>query len=355
MSQTAPAPTQMSDLYTRLATIGLPKKYLKTHILPDWWTDEVDETPGVVLEGAMYLAYRLNLDLRSLFTEEVPQFATINTAKFKTQNGTESQQLLIPRALSLYLAELIAHACPHPYQPIDHETVPDIRTTILKNYPSISLTGLLNYCWSRGIPVFHFNRFPPNVRRFHGMVAHIDDRPVIILSLNDPSPARQLFILAHELGHILKGHLAQDDCLIDATVQLESDDEEENEANQVAAELLLGQPGISYDLWNHYLSHDMLVARSRQLAPINNADPGVIALNIIWNRAHRAPNKKAECIAWATGKKALQELEPNANALSQIHNQLLTHLDWDKIHEDNRDYLALMLNLSTEQIQERVG
>ena len=66
---------QMSDLYERLDAIGFPKKYLQNKILPDWWTDDVDVTSGVLVEGALYLSRRLNLDMRSLLgTDTKPVF-----------------------------------------------------------------------------------------------------------------------------------------------------------------------------------------------------------------------------------------------------------------------------------------
>lgn len=180
------------------------------------------------------------------------------------------------------------------------------------------------------------------------MVAHAHSRPVIVVSLNDCSPARLLFVIAHELGHILANHLGKNGCRIDTEIQLESDQSEENEANQIAAELLLGQPDISYDSWKKYLSADQLIHQARQYGALNNTDPGVIALNIIWNRAQRAKTQKAKGIAWATGKKALATLEPEANAPKQI-NQLLAqqlHLlsPSDSQNEaERKDYLQKML------------
>lgn len=56
----------MADIYDRLTAAGFPKQFLRDRILPDWWTDEADQDPDMVLTGAMILSDRLNLKLRSL-------------------------------------------------------------------------------------------------------------------------------------------------------------------------------------------------------------------------------------------------------------------------------------------------
>ncbi len=177
------------------------------------------------------------------------------------------------------------------------------------------------------------------------MVAYFHDRPVILVSRNERSPAWILFIIAHELGHILQGHLSTNGLLVDQDIQLESDDAEENEANQAAAELLLGQSGISYDLWTKFLTGENLAAKAQQFAQKSQNDPGVIALNISWNRAQRANTKPEKSIAWATGNKALKILENDSNAPHQINRYLNQTIQWDSLRDESQDYLKGMLNL----------
>lgn len=348
MTQTpiaAPAPTQMSDLYTRLAKIGLPKKYIRDHILPDWWSDEVDQTPGALLEGVLYLSRRLNLEIDSLFNGDTPRFTTTSQPKFKTQTAADLTSLNATQAIASRIAEIVAYACPQPYQNITNRSIASIRQQILDHHPSLSLDGLLEFCWSQGIPVIHFTQLPPKIQRFHGMVAYFYDRPVILVSRNDRSPAGLVFTIAHELGHILRGHLSADGLLVDQDIQLESDDVEENEANQAAAELLLGHNGISYDLWTKFLTGENLAMQAQQFAQESQNDAGVIALNIAWNRAQRARTKQDKQIAWATGKKALKILEHHSNTPQLINHHLCRAIQWDALREESQDYLKSMLNV----------
>jgi Zn-dependent peptidase ImmA (M78 family) len=339
------SPLTMADLYQRLETIGLSKKYLHNHILPDWWTDEVDQTPHVQAEGALYFAHRLNLDMASLFNEETPRFINV-AAKFKATNGTDPARLEVAKAIASRIAEMVAYACARPYSEITALSISEIRNQILSQHSSINLMSVLDFCWSQGIPVIHFSQFPAKAKRFHGMVAHLYNRPVILVGRQDLSPAWLLFILAHELGHLVSGHLSTDSLLVDQSIQLESDDDEENEANQVAAELLLGCSGISYDLWDKFLTSERLAAKAQEFALPSHNDPGVIALNIAWNRVQRAKTTGEKGIAWATSVKALKVLEPHCNAPRQINQYLAQSISWDKLKEDNQTYLKDMLNIA---------
>jgi hypothetical protein len=335
----------MADLYGRTTRLGIPKKFIREKVLPAWWTDDVDQTPEALTEGALYLSRRLNLDLTSLLYEETPRLISIGSPKFKTGDGTDFAKLAVPYALAGRIAELVGYGFSQPYQDVADLTVAEIRRQILEQYPCLNLEGLLNFCSSSGIPVIHFSQVPQGCQRFHGMVTVLQGRPIILVSRNDQSPAWLTFIIAHELGHILWGHLADTDVLLDEEISLESDDQEEDEANRAAAELILGHPGISYDLWAKFLKAKTLADRAQQFAEESHNDPGVIALNIAWNRAHRAKTKKEANIAWATGKKALQMLEGDRDAPRQINQRLVSHLDWDVLGDENRDYLITMLNL----------
>lgn len=341
---TAPSLT-MADLYGRTSRLGIPKKFIREKILPTWWTDDVDKTPDALTEGALYLSRRLNLDLVSLLHEDTPRFISLGSPKFKTGGGTDFAKLAVPYSLAGRIAELVNYGVSNPYQDISDWTVATIRKRILEQYPCLNLDGLLNFCSRIGIPVIHFSQVPQSCHRFQGMVMVLQDRPIILVSRNERSPAWLTFIIAHELGHILQGHLADNNILLDEEIHLESDDQEEDEANQAAAELILGHPGISYDLWIKFLKAETLASRAQQFAAESHNDPGVIALNIAWNRAHRARTKKEADIAWATGKKALHLLERDCDAPQQINQHLFNSLDWDRLGDDNRDYLITMLNL----------
>jgi hypothetical protein len=109
--------------------------------------------------------------------------------------------------------------------------------------------------------------------------------------------------------------------------------------------LLIGRSGMSYDLFDKFVTGERLSIRSQQLAQRDRVDPSVVALNITWSRAERAGTEKEEKIAWGVGSEALNILEPNADAPRMINQVLCQYMDWEKLGDDSTEYLAMMLNL----------
>jgi hypothetical protein len=329
-------PTRMANFYQRLAAVGLPKSFVVAQGLPDWWCDEYEQSEGAIVTAAAHVAKRLNLDLPSLLNEQAqPRFVLTSQPKYKMQNGTDPRDLPVSSAIAAKVAEIVASACQVPYKPIEHLNVAAIRAAILDSRQFVDLTGFLDFCWSHGIPVVHFAQFPKGSKKFHGLSACFYQRPVIVLSLNAASPARLLFIAAHELGHILKGHLnlMSEGLLVDEAVQLESNDEEEIEANEVAAELMFGKPDQIYYTPRNYTGTE-LAEYAQRIGLRDRVSPGMVALNYGWSKQH-----------WGSANSALKLLESKADAPQQVNRYLLEHLNWDKLGNDYQEYLALVLGL----------
>lgn len=336
-------PNQMAGLYQRLGDVGLSKSYVKRQGLPDWWCEEYEQSEGAIVTAAAHISKRFNLNLQSLLNEDDrPQFVSTSQPKYKLQNGTDSQSLPVPSAIAAKVAKIVASACKSPYQPIENLSVAEIREEILGSHQFVDLEGFVDFCWSRGIPVIHFDNFPQakGLKKFQGMAACFHQRPVIVLSLNASSPSRLLFIAAHELGHILKGHLSLvaesllvDEKVTNEIVDLESKDDEEIEANEVATELLLGQPDRNYYRSQNYTAQNLADYAGR-MGLCDRVSPGVVVLNYGWYKNH-----------WGSTNAALKLLEPNVNAPQQINRRLLTNLDWDSLGNDYQEYLELALGL----------
>jgi len=98
--------------------------------------------------------------------------------------------------------------------------------------------------WTSHIPVIHISRFPANVARPAGMVMRSHDHYAIVLGHKHKRPSTQLFVLLHELGHIMCDHLTQDGSLTDSvlpelgeSLDVETDPQED-EADAYALRLL---------------------------------------------------------------------------------------------------------------------
>jgi Zn-dependent peptidase ImmA (M78 family) len=332
---------KMETLYGRLSAIGLPEKFIREQALPDWWDKEFEDSPGAVVEAAAYISRRLNLDINSLLEPlATPTFKHSCIASNKTKQGIIINQLCNAYAIAARIAEMAAFACNTGFQLLS-ESASIVRNKILENREFVDLEGLLKFCWSCGIPVVHFDRYPKSQDKFDGMVAFFDHRPVIVISLNRSSKAWLAFILAHELGHIIKGH-ANNTILVDELVLLENQDIEEIEANEFAVELLLGKPDIGYN-FPPYLSGKGMVDYARQISVRDRVDPGAVILNNAWNKAVRVVTKKEERIIWATANESLNIIEGDADAPKKINIYAQQYLDLDKLDVDSQDYLELAI------------
>ncbi|NET57357.1 MAG: ImmA/IrrE family metallo-endopeptidase [Symploca sp. SIO2E6] len=326
----------ISTLYDRLNKLGLSPDFVRQNGLPEWWTEECETLPDASITVATYLAQRFNLEFKSLIDPNFePVFQQSNQTRYKTQNTDVSKQLNLASFLALRIAELVVYAYPQEYQTIEGITADKIRTYILNQNQTVSLRSLLSFCQAHGIPVVHFANFPKTVKKFYGMVTRCATNPVVVLSLRDPSPSRLAFILAHELGHIALKHLEKQETISDEEIKTHDlQDAQESEANEFAAELILGEPDKIY-YFPRYMKAEVLANRANEKAILDQVDPGAIAWNYSWYEKKHFP----------IARKAAKILEKGANAPMLINEQLNQQLNWERLSDDNQEYLTLSLKL----------
>jgi Zn-dependent peptidase ImmA (M78 family) len=322
---------EMPKLYKRLSAIGLPLKFIQGKALPDWWDAELESNPVAVLEVAGRIAKRLGLDMASVLDPDAPiTFKQISSPKFKKMQNTDKRRLIVAQGLATRVAEMVAYASNKPFNGMPTD-VYEIRDHILQKNTCINLDSVLKFCWSFGIPVVHFSEFPQNSVRIDGMVAVINSRPVIVISSNRKYSAFLLFIILHEIGHIVNGHVS--DCiLVDEKIIKEVEDEEEKEANEFA-EIILFAEKNKYT-WAKQTDSIKLARIVCQLANKNGVDKSALALNYAWQTGQKDD--------WRIAGGALKILEPLANASVKINSYLEKELDWESLDSDSEEYLRLV-------------
>ncbi len=154
--------------------------------------------------------------------------------RFKTrQQGPVSRSAIerLARTLSELTAE--ATAAPSPSLP---ESAAEIRAEVLgREGTQVSMETLLDWAWGHGVAVV-----PMSGPGFQAAAWYVGERPVVVLKLSHPYRSYWLFALAHELGHLVLGHVDRDEGLVD----LEDpgslrDDAQEQEADHFARDLLV--------------------------------------------------------------------------------------------------------------------
>jgi len=310
------------SLYERLEQAGLDRKFVRKVLLPDWWDDAIAQHPTGYAEARLRIARALGLSLHQLDSED-PLEETLGETRFrcKTRRGTEPYSIRWTIALAKRAAELATRATPKPYEPLP-ESASQIRDAILQEHQWVSLDNLLVYCWQHGIPVIPLKSKPRRSKRVDGLIVRVGERPVIVLACGYRYSARLLFIVAHELGHWVCGHLSDQPIFAEESIAREAENHEEAEANWFAVELLTGKPDSAY--WTpRFLTASQLAQGAQKAGARDRVDPGVVALNYAWNEGN-----------WAAGIGALKLLEPQPKGAQVIQYQMRASLDWSRLHEE---------------------
>jgi len=319
-----------SRLKRRLAESGFPPGYVKK-AMPEWWSNGLWETDSGFAQGAIILSRKLGLDLESIHEPCATICLQTGTSpKFKLRKSSKESELAIAQAVSLGAARTAVGCARGEYKGIP-QSASDIRAELIerRDHQSVALGNLLDYCWERGVPVLHVSCFPRGGKKPDGMAAMVEGRPVLIISRKQKFAAWQVFILAHELGHICRGHVSENSTLVDESISVEDRDsnDEEEQANRFAKELLLGGGDLNYSSPRRLNAVDLADAAIRR-GRESGSDPGVIALNYAYNQDFIP-----------VGMKALGLLEPEADAVSLINEKMLQHLDRDMIPQDSFEWL----------------
>jgi len=234
--------TDIQSIYSALHRHGLSKKNL-TSLMPEWWSAEIEVTPGAAQRAKIYLAKALSLQIRA-FSEDPPRvaFDLPKEKRFKLSAKTSEDDVAVAVALAKSASRIALNAIANDHSPLPPSAA-EIRGQILASgAPWVGLEQILELCWSNGVPVLHLAS-PLLGRKMDGIAMSIKGRPSIVLS-NVRKQGFLLFHLAHELGHIALGHLSENGAIVDDEINKNESDEGRNfqeiEADRFAIELLTG-------------------------------------------------------------------------------------------------------------------
>jgi hypothetical protein len=167
------------------------------------------------------------------------------------------------------------------------------------------------------------------------MTVKVKGRYAVLLGYESKYYARLAYILAHELGHIILGHLENSESLLDMDDPLTAEDldSEEVEAGRAAFVLLTGRddPQVQANIPSYRATQ--VAQAARDAADREGIEPGILAL----------------CLGHATGNwqetfGALKMISPGAQPVGDQINELAANqFDWSALSHANRDYLAQVI------------
>jgi hypothetical protein len=168
-------------------------------------------------------------------------------------------------------------------------------------------------------------------------VIKVVNRPAIIISRKNSSRAWLSFIIAHELGHIVNGHLDADGSIIDVSLQEQatyetglSSDLQEREADSFALAMFGGEQTDSIiSGWPDRISAVDIAIRAREAAE----DIGVESGHLVLRYAFRTRR-------WPDAMNAMSFLSEDADPESELKSILARSLDFDLVSDDTKDYVC---------------
>ncbi|MDO9235737.1 MAG: hypothetical protein Q7U28_06840 [Aquabacterium sp.] len=317
-------------LLSRLNSVGIPSTFARK-MLPVWWEDEIASDPAGLQQAQLYLARAFNIDLRSLASRQgKPEFKA-SLRKFKLSKNVTEDMVSLSANYVTGIARLVLQAepsrqqCPVPGDPAT------LRSEILVDHPCVSLQALLAWCNKSGIPVLHIDKVPG--RKMTGLVVRNDGRFAIVLSKKG-HPALLLFHLAHELGHIARGHLSADGFVADVKIDTTNGDADEKEADAYAIRLLNGAE-VRYGTNGPMPSAKVLFKAAVAKGLQEQVDPGHIIANFGHNQSR-----------YAQAAEALKLIDGAQQGGDVINEAFFSALNQDRLSDDQLDLLKIATSYS---------
>lgn len=303
---------------------------------PEWWTDAADASQSARTELQFSLARKLGLDPRSLVRDEdEPTFVWSDRTKYKRLKAeTDFEQGAIA-SFGTNVARALLSATRDDRREIP--AAPVLREAILRRSQFVGLPDILGVCAAFGIPVGYLRVFPLSAKRMSAMSVQAEGKHAILLGQEATYPAPVAFYIAHELGHIALGHLADQSALVDVgdpLRQTEADDEEEKAADRWALELLTGSPEPHIGTRAKSFIARQLAEVALASAPELRIEPGTIAL----------------CFGYDTGRwnkayAALRHIYRKSPVWSDVNRLLERQVQWEQLTDEMAQFLRLIFEI----------
>jgi Zn-dependent peptidase ImmA (M78 family) len=335
-----PVQNPMPALYKRLQQAGIKTAFVKNTILPEWWQDDIAQNFAEYASVLSRISQASGIPLEILYDNdaEIPKPTNKYDVKFKKSKNTHNADILWAAEFGRFIARSVLRALPQASEQektvLCKHSASDIRRHILQSYRTVNLDTLLEYCFSCGIPVLHISQTKISPKP-HGMATSIGGRAAIVLFVNHKQPSRSAFDIAHELGHIMLGHVEQEQTVLDEHIEgASNNDPFEEEANNFAKELLLGSKNLKLNS-PQKLSPQQLIKAALQYGTNHSIDAGAVILNYAYYQDEMQ-----------LGMVALSRLEKYFNAPRMINEALLRRISLDELSYDAQDALLRALGFT---------
>ncbi|SEF11770.1 ImmA/IrrE family metallo-endopeptidase [Jiangella alba] len=310
-------------------------------VWPQWWSSEAESSLSATAELTFTIARRLGLSPQDLLEGEA-RFVWRDEAKFKLLAATVSAEEQALSSFGCAVARAAVAGVPATGSAASYNAG-EIRDAILREAPFVHAEALLAFAWGVGIPVLQLRIFPLAQKRMHAMTAAVGGRSAVLLARDSSYLAPMTFTLAHEIGHVMLGHLTGATAVVDVEdpfVSPESDDAEEAAADRFALELLTGEPRPTVLTNIESFSATQLASAVSEQGPRLGIEPGFLAMCV----GHSTKQ-------WEKVYGSLKIIAPGYQDVPGWLNSIAERqLDWLAMTEDSQDYLRVVMGLPRDDV-----
>lgn len=329
----------MRDIYARLKSIGFDRTFVRSAVLPEWWDDALAEDPTTRTQVELILSARLGIPFPELADRDMPlSLSNQSVALFKRHSNSTEEALRPAVTLARRVASGVLRAMPGLGAPealgLDAERA---REAALDLSPSgvVELPALVELSWRMNVPVVPILNLPNGAKKADAMALNVDGRPVIVIASGRKSSAHLQWYLAHELGHVASGHLAQGD-RIDVDFGEGDEDRLEVDADRYATSVLFGKPSVRWRSQRR-IAGPRLAAVARQIAKDHGCAPSAFVTNYAYTMSKQGKP------LWGAAQNALVALGAADGGYEVLTNAIASRIDYDLLDPDEADFVEAMV------------
>ncbi len=334
----------LKSLKRQVTQIGLKWSCVKA-TLPDWAEEAAAHRTGL-LELEAFVARHYGFRLAEGGGYEAGH---LPAARFKKRTAAPDAALAGARSFATAVARAVARGATTRWTGLPGQA-DGMRRLALEAAAGrgwVDFAALVEASWNAGIPVVHLPDAPCETKKPDGLVTFVSGRPVVVLMKNESMAEWMVFVLAHELGHVAKGHLRPDEgaAIVDEKVRLEEEgagasahgggDAEEAEANAYATGVLL--PGGRQLVLEEWPKAEGLAEVALEFGRAHGICPGHAVLNAVMNTSRRTGAN-----LYGLGNKAVRILHRtmDARTTAEVCREAANrHLDLDALGPDTAEFL----------------
>jgi len=315
-----------------LKRVGIHPEFIERCLMPITGAADDHRQGAEVAIARIRAVWNVPLDTMLAANANDPLWlAPVANCRFKRPLNATPASVAAYASYSRYLLTALCDAFPAPHATPLPRTPSAMRSELFGN-SAPSFRRALESTWRMGVPVLPIS----SGGGFHGACFRIHGRAAITLKQTMKSPARWLFDLAHELGHLAE---SPDDDFAEVDVD-GRDDDEEARAHRFAAQVLLKDDfeGLFSEVWKRASGRPERLKRvTQKVAEDTHTDIGLLAQHLAFRASQEHDTKW-----WSTAI----ALEAVTESPFQIAKEvMLRHVSMNRVPEPARGMLDQVLTL----------